>query len=83
MGALKASNNQYLLTGETKNAQEKGKHKGKEKKNIDYNTKENQNHLEGASGSNRDKHKKLEKTKCSYYKRGFHTKNQCMKKTIK
>ena len=36
MGSLKACKNHVLLAGETKNAQAKGKHKGKEKKNIEF-----------------------------------------------
>ena len=34
MGVLKASKNQALLVGETNNMQEKGKHKGKDKRNT-------------------------------------------------
>ena len=40
MGALKASKNQALLAGETKNAQTRGKHKGKEKKDIVFKPKD-------------------------------------------
>ena len=36
MGALKSSKNQALLVGETKNVQEKGKRKGKDKRNIEF-----------------------------------------------
>ena len=82
MGDLKASNNQALLTEETKNAQAKGKQKGKEKKNIDFKPKDKQNPSEGAFDSKKDKCKKFDKAKCSYYKRGYHVKNSCMKKTI-
>ena len=40
MGALKASNNQDLLFQETKNAQDKGRQKEKEKKNFEFEPKE-------------------------------------------
>ena len=40
LGALKAPKNQTLLAGETKNAQENGKQRGKEKKNTNINPKE-------------------------------------------
>ena len=83
MGDLKALKNQALLDGETKNAQEKGKQKGNEKKSIDFNPKEKQNPSKGAFGSKKDKHKKFDKAKCSYCKRGNHPKNLCMNKTIK
>ena len=72
MGDLKASNNQALLTEETKNAQAKGKQKGKEKKNIDFKPKDKNKPSKGASGSKKYKHKKFGKAKCSYCKRGNH-----------
>ena len=40
MGFVKDSKNQDLLARETKNAKEKGKQKGKEKKNTDFNPKD-------------------------------------------
>ena len=55
MGALKSSKNQSLLDGETNNAQDKGKQKGKEKKNTETKPKEKKNHLDGAYGSTKDK----------------------------
>ena len=82
MGALKASNNQSLLDGKTNNAQAKGKKKGKENTNNDFNPKDKKNPSEGASGSKKDKHKKFDKAKFSYCKRGNHPDNMCMKKTI-
>ena len=72
MGSLIASKNQSLLVGETKNAQAKGKQRGKEKKNTDTMPKEKENPLEGSLGSKKDKHKNFNKVKCSYYKRGNH-----------
>ena len=81
-GGLRASKNQDLVDGETNNAQEKGKNKGKDKNNIDFNPKDKQNHSEGALGSKKDKHKKFDKAKCSYCKRGNHPENLCMKKII-
>ena len=82
MGGLRASKNQDLVYGETNNAQENGKNKGKEKKNIDFKPKDKKNISEGASSSKKDKHKKLDKAKCSYCKRGNHPENLCMKKII-
>ena len=58
------------------NAQEIGKHKGKDHKATDSNPKENQSYYDGASGS------KKEKTKCPYCMRGFHPESQCLKKMI-
>ena len=55
MGSLKASKNQALLDGERKNAQAKGKQKGKDKNNSDIKPKEKWNLLEGASGYKKDK----------------------------
>ena len=55
MWSLKASKNQARLAGETKNAQEKRKQKGKEKKNTYFNPKEKHNPSKGAFGFNRDK----------------------------
>ena len=65
MGSLKASIKQALLVGETKNAQEKGKQKGKENKNIYFEPKEKHNPLKGASSSKKEKYKRFHKAKCS------------------
>ena len=72
MGALKASKNQARLAGETKDAQEKRKKKGKENKNTYFNPKEKNNPSKGAFGFNKDKQKKIDNAKCSYYKRENH-----------
>ena len=40
MGDLKASTNQALLDGETKNVQERRKQKGKEKRNTEFEPKD-------------------------------------------
>ena len=40
MGALRASTNQYLLVREKKNAQERRKQKGKDKRNTVFESKE-------------------------------------------
>ena len=82
MEALKSSKNQALLDGETKNAQAKGRQKGKYKKNTETKPKEKRNPSYGASGSKKDKHKRFENTKCLYCKRGNHPENLCVKKTI-
>ena len=70
MGVIQTSKNQALIVIESNNAQEKGKHKGKETKNNDLKPKENKKYSDGASGS--EKKKKFEKTKCPYCMRGFH-----------
>ena len=82
MGALKASPNQALLVGETNNVQAMRKQKGKEKRNIDFEPKEDFNPVDEASGSNKDKHQRFDKGKCSYYKKGNDTEKYCLKKTI-
>ena len=82
MGDLKSSKKQSLLDGETKNAQAKGKQKIKEKKNTNIKPKEKYNPSEGGPGSRNDKQKKFDKAKWSYYKRGNHLENLCMKKTL-
>ena len=80
MGVLQTSKNLALLMKNSNNAQARGKHKGKETKNIDSRPKENKRYSDGASGSK--KKKKFEKAKCPYCMRGFHLESQCMKKTI-
>ena len=70
MGVIQTSKNQALLVTDSNNAQERGKQKGKETKNIDSNPKDNYQYFSGASGSK--KKKKFEKTKCTYCIRGFH-----------
>ena len=62
------------------NAQDKGRHKGKEHKAFDSNPKENQNTYEGASGSK--KKKNIDKNICPYCTRVFHLEDECMKKQI-
>ena len=56
MGALKASKNQALLAGETKSVQAKGKHKGKDKNNVEVEPKEEFDPSNAALCSNKDKH---------------------------
>ena len=70
MGVLQNSKNQDILMSGSTNAQDKGKHKGKEPKSYNSNPKENQKYSKGALGSKR---KKYEKTKCPYCMRGFHS----------
>ena len=72
MGALRASPNQSLLAGETKNAQTRRKQKGKEKRNIEFEPKEEFDPADEALGSNKDKHQRFDKGKCSYCKKGNH-----------
>ena len=80
MGVIQTSRNQALLVWDSKNAQARGKHKGKEPKTIDSKPKENQRSFEGVLGSK--KNKKFKKTRGPYCMRGFHPESQCMKKTI-
>ena len=77
--ALLMTNSALLMTDST-NAQDKGRHKGKEPKVSDSKPKESQKSSEGALRSKNEK--KFEKTKCPYCMRGFHLENQCMKKQI-
>ena len=69
MGVIQTFNNQTLVT-DSKNEEERGKHKWKETKNTDSNPKVNHRSSDRASASK--KKKKFEKTKGSYYMRGFH-----------
>ena len=55
MATLKASKDLALLDGETKNAQDIGRLKGKDKDNTGFDPKEKFNPLGGASGSKEDK----------------------------
>ena len=82
MGALRASTNQALLAWETKNVQARRKQKCKEKKNIEFEPKKQFDPTYEASGSNKDKHQRFGKGKCSYCNKGNHTEKGCMKKTI-
>ena len=79
MGYLIASPNQYLLVGETRNAQARKKHKGKEKRNTEFELKDVFDPSLEASISRKDKH---QKGKFSYYNKGNHAEKYCMKKTI-
>ena len=51
MGVIQTSKNQALLIPESKNLQDRGKHKGKEPKATDLKPKENQRSSDGALGS--------------------------------
>ena len=82
MGALKASPNQALLAGETRNAQTRMKHKGKEKGNTEFEPKYEFDPSYEASGSRKHKYQRYDKCKCSYSKKGKHTEKYCMKNKI-
>ena len=82
MGALRASPNQTLLAGETKNAQSRRKKKGKENNNTKFELEQEFDPTYEASGSNKDKHQRIDKGKCSYCNKGNHKEKGCMKKTI-
>ena len=56
MGPLKSSPSQALLAGETKNAQARRKHKGKEKRNTEFEPKEEFDPTDESSSSKKDKH---------------------------
>ena len=55
MATLKASKDLALLDGETKNAQDNGRLKGKDKDNTVFEPREEFHPLGGASGSKEDK----------------------------
>ena len=55
MGVLQNSKNQSLLMSDSTNAQDKGKHKGKDPKASYSKPKESQKSSEGDSGSKREK----------------------------
>ena len=82
MGSLRACPNQCLLVGKTKNAKERSNHKGKEKRNIEFKPKEEFDPTNVTSCSKTKKHQRFNKLKCTYYKKGNHTKKYCMKKAI-
>ena len=67
---------------ETKNAQERRKKKGKDKRNTEFEPKEEFYPSDEASGSKKEKNQRFDKGKCSYYKKGNHTEKYCMKNTI-
>ena len=69
MGVIKTSKDQDFLVSDSSKAQEKGKSKKKEPKAADSKPKQNQQTLEGASGS---KKKKFENNLCPYYEKGYH-----------
>ena len=70
MGVIQNSKNKALFVGDSNNVQERGKHKGKETKNIDSKPKEDHKSSDGALGSK--KNNKFKNTKCPYCMRGFH-----------
>ena len=78
MGSLKSSKYLALLVGKTNNVQGKGK----DKRDSEFEPKEDLDPSYGASGSKKDKHKRFEKTKFTYCKKGNHPQNLCMKKNI-
>ena len=63
MVALRASPNQDLLDGETKNVQVRRKKKGKEKMNTKFKLKEYFDPSDEALGSRKYKHQRFEKDK--------------------
>ena len=82
IGSLKPSKDISFLVGETKHVPNKGRSKMKEYKNTDFKPKEYFHPSDGASYSKKDKHQRFDKAKCSYDKKGNHTKKGCTKKTI-
>ena len=82
MGALKASPNQALLAHGTRNAQAKRKHKGKDKRNTEFEPKEEFDPLDEASFSRKDKPQRYQKGKFPYYKKLNIIEKYCMKNAI-
>ena len=76
------SPNQALLDSETKNVQTRSKQKGKEKRNIEFEPKEEFYPIDEASRSKKEKHQIFDKGKCFYCKKGNHAEKGCMNKTI-
>ena len=60
MGVLQTSKNQYILMADSTNVQNKGKHKGKDKRYIEFKPKEKLYPSYGALGSKKDKEKRFE-----------------------
>ena len=79
MGSLRATIKQALLDGETKNAQARRNQKAQDKRNTDFEPKEEFDPSHEASGSKKEKHQRFNKGKCSYCKKGNHTNKGCMK----
>ena len=82
MESLKSSKYLSLLARETKNAQAKGKEKGKDKRNTEFYPKDELVPSDGSLGSKKDKKKRFENTKCCYCKKENHSEKGYMKKTI-
>ena len=79
MGVIKTSKDQALLVTDSSKAQDKGKSKKKDPKEVDSKPKHNQKNSEGTSGS---KKKKFDKNICLYCVKGFHLEEHCMKNHI-
>ena len=82
MWSLRASPNQALLDGETKNVEARRKKKGKEKRNTECKPKEDYDQANEASRSKKDKNQSFDKGKWFDCKKGNHTMKYFMKKTI-
>ena len=79
MGALSASKNKSLLARETKNAQERRKPKGRDKRNTEFELEDELYPSNESSGSKKEKHQRFDKGKCSCCKKGNHIEKGCMK----
>ena len=55
---------------------------GKDKKIYEFEPKEKPNPSDGLLSSKKDKQKRFENTKHTYYKKGNHLESSCMKKSI-
>ena len=73
MGALRASPNQALLVGETMNMQARRKKKGKEKRNTEFEDKDEFDPSDESLGSRKDIHQRSVKGKFFDCKKGNHT----------
>ena len=69
MGSLKSSPNQALLVGETKNAQARRKQKGKEKRNTEFEYKDEFDPVDETLGYKKDNHHRFDNRKFSYCKK--------------
>ncbi len=79
MGAIKRSKNQALAATDAPKSSVRDKQKGKGK----FNESKKERPVQSSESSSLPKGKKnKERTLCSYYSKGFHPEENCMRKTI-
>ena len=81
MGTIKSSKDQSLATRVSNPS--KWKKKAKDSKHQEKKKQEKPKSLDGGPNPSKDKDtEKQEKTKCTYYHKGWHPKSACMNKTL-